>query len=439
MKVTVCSPGIYTYGAMLIGGIIRDLGYEVTIERDLHAIDCDILFLSLYSTQHLLNPLVKEAIRTGREKGTRCYIGGPVSAYPDIVFGELNPDAVVTGEGEPAIPVLLKTGDPSQAPNCMYRSDGTLLLTERVRMTEIEHPVPLIPDDIRNQSIRGANVYIETHRGCFGRCGFCQVPLFFGRKIRSRDIEPILNEVRAFKEKGVERVAISGGTGSLYQSHNNTLDTDAFFELLEGLSGIMGPKNVSCPDIRVDCITDEVLEAIRNHTVGWVFFGIESGSQKMLDCIRKGITIEQAEEAIERCRQSGVHAAGSLICGYPGETKEDFLMTKDFLSRNALEDVFVSIAEPIPHTPLGTMVLEINRDENLVYTPHEGEYASLHLTEAEARAFDLMIHADMSKPVLRLVTDDIFSAYLCEAKQQGSDIRAATDLLFRYCGEESSG
>ena len=436
MQVTVCSPKIYTYGAMLIGGIIQNMGYEVSIQRDIRAIHGDVLFLSLYSTQHLISPEIKDAIKNLQAHGTKCYIGGPVSAYPDIVFGELNPDAVVTGEGEPAIPVLLETGDPKKAPNCAYRVDNTIITTEKVRITDIEHPLPLIPDDIRDQSIRGANVYIETHRGCFGRCGFCQVPLFFGRTIRSREITPILKEVAAFKEKGVNRVAISGGTGSLYKSHDNIINTDAFIELLKGLSKIMGPKNVSCPDIRVDCITNEVLEAIRTYTIGWLFFGIESGSQKMLDSIRKGITIEQAEAAVTRCRQFDVKVAGSLICGYPDETEEDFRMTKEFLTANTLDDVFVSIAEPIPHTALARSVLETGLDENPVFAPHHGEYASLHLTEAEARAFDLMLHADMCKPVLHLVTDDTFSAYLQEARRQGSDIRAVTDLLRRYHGND---
>jgi radical SAM superfamily enzyme YgiQ (UPF0313 family) len=195
---------------------------------------------------------------------------------------------------------------------------------------------------------------------------------------------------------------------------------------------VMGPRNVSSPDIRVDCINDEVLDAIRRYTIGWLFFGFESGSDRILRLMGKGATIKQAEAAIEQCRQHQLHVAGSFITGYPTETEDDHEATRDFIAAQMLEDVFISEAEPIPHTPLAELVLRTPKEENPTYQPHEGEYRSLHLTESEARAFDLMLHADMFKPGLHVVTDEVFTAYLAEARQQGKDIRAVTELLFRY-------
>jgi B12-binding domain/radical SAM domain protein len=435
MDITIVSPGLYTYGAMLIGGILRDAGHQVTLTRTPQADEDSLLLLSLFSTQHLMDETIRTLIRRHRGQGGICYVGGPVSACPEMVLGELEPDAVVIGEGEETILRLVASGPSRDLPGIAYREGAAIISTPAVPQALLTHPIPLIPDNIGDQSIRGANAYIETHRGCVGGCTFCQVPRFFGRSIRSRTIEEILTEVRAFKEKGAKRLSISGGTGSLYGYRDGRLNPDAFIELLRGRAEVMGARNVSSPDIRVDCITDEILEAIRNYTIGWVFFGIESGSDRTLRSMGKGATRRQVIDAVERCRQHGLKVAGSFIVGYPGETGKDYEQTKDLIASLCLDDVFVSSAEPIPGTPLADLVLRTPRDKNPAYMPHTGEYVSLNLSESEARCFDLMMHADMHKPQMRLITDEIFNSYLLEARKQGVDIRAVTELLFRYAGK----
>lgn len=432
MKVAVFSPDIYTYGAMTIGGVIRAAGFDVVITRDPGAVAGDFCFLSLYSTQHLMEERIISLVSRLKEAGSRVIIGGPVCADPAIVLGELKPDLVVTGEGEETVPGIIRGDDPGGLPNCAFLRGNELVVTRQKRVTDLSRPLPLIPGDIGSQDIRGAQTYIETHRGCFGRCGFCQVPLSFGRQIRSRDPGEILAEVRAFREKGVRRIALIGGTGSLYRSKDGVLNEDAFIDLLESLAAILGPKNVSCPDIRADCITDRILDAVRTFSIGWIFFGIESGSPKILDLMRKGISPESVVSAVDRCREHGVRVAGSFITGYPGETEADHEMTRDLIDRISPDDVFISPAEPIPTTPLADLVIRTPDSENPAFIPHTGEFGPLHLTESEARAFDLMLHADSCRMNPRLTTDDLYQTYLQEVRRQGEEIRRATRLLLRY-------
>ncbi|MFA5331208.1 MAG: methyl-coenzyme M reductase glutamine C-methyltransferase [Methanoregula sp.] len=432
MQYTVISPGIYTYGAMLIAGTIRNAGKKVDLKKDLTAARGDTVFLSLYSTLHLLNPQIREFIEDLHKAGGKCYIGGPVSAYPEMVLGELRPDAVILGEGEVTVRHIVAGAKIQDIEGVAYRSGSTIVIRKRDPSESIEHPVPFIPRDIGSQSIRGANAYLESHRGCSGACTFCQVPRFFGHAIRSREIPAIKNEALAFKNAGAQRIALSGGTGSLFQAKDGALNPTAFIELLAALADVMGKNNVSCPDIRVDCITDEILDAISRYTIGWVFFGIESGSDAILRKMGKGVTIAQVCDAIRRCREHGLRVAGSFIVGYPTETQQDYENTKDFIAEQQLDDIFISIAEPIPSTPLAALVLKIPRSDNPVFVPTTGEYKPFGLTEAEARCFDLMLHADLCKPVLHITTDAIYDAYLAEAKKQGAEIRAVTELLFRY-------
>lgn len=432
MKVRILSPDLYTYGAMLIGGILKNAGIEVTLSKSAGPFPEKILLLSLYSTQHLLDSSIKDCILQHKKKGGLCYAGGPVSSAPEMVLGELGVDAVVVGEGENAIVPLVKEGISPGIPGIAYREGDRVVIHEPVPPSDLDRPLPLIPDDIGTQSIRGANAYIESHRGCLGACTFCQVPRFFGRDIRSRKIGDVLREVAAFSEKGAKRISISGGTGSLYCYRDGALNPGAFIDLLSGMAEIMGSSNVSAPDIRVDCITDEILDAIRKYTIGWVFFGIESGSDRILAQMGKGVTISQVTDAVEACRAHGLKVAGSFIVGYPTETDKDYEESRSFLAAQCLDDVFVSIAEPIPGTPLAKLVLRTPKDENPLYQPTPGEYRSLGLSVAEARCFDLMMEADLYKPRLHVVTDQIFDMYLQEARKQGREIRAATELLLRY-------
>ncbi|HIE31941.1 MAG TPA: B12-binding domain-containing radical SAM protein, partial [Methanosarcinales archaeon] len=106
MKITIISPEIYTYGSMVIGGVLRDAGFDVKLTRRLNA-DTDTILLSLYSTLHLLDDRIRDFVS---QSDKTIYVGGPVSAYPEIVLGELDVDAVIIGEGEESTVELLNSG-----------------------------------------------------------------------------------------------------------------------------------------------------------------------------------------------------------------------------------------------------------------------------------------------------------------------------------------
>jgi B12-binding domain/radical SAM domain protein len=426
MNVTIVSPKTYTYGSLVLGGILRDRGHAVSITRDLRS-DGDATLLSLFSTSQLLDPDIIEFAK----RCPKLYVGGPVGLVPGIVLGELEVDAVVMGEGEEVVVDLVENGPSAEIPGVAFYQEGEIVKTEPEPVSDLDHVIPLIPEDLKSQNVRGANVYIETHRGCLGGCTFCQVPRFFGRSIRSRSLDNILAEVREMKRMGVARVAVSGGTGSLF-GYGKEVNKEAFITLLSSLAEILGPRNLSVPDMRVDFVDEEILEAVRRYTVGWVFFGIESGSERMLKAMKKGTTPEKNLEAVDLAHRCGVKVGGSFIVGYPGETEEDYQATLDFMDEAMLEDVFSSVAEPIPGTPLAKLALDHPRDDNLLYRDHTGDYRALKLSEAEARCFNLMLHGQNCKPIPKIVDDATYSAFLEEARTQGRDVRRVMDLLEKY-------
>ncbi|MGE4380819.1 MAG: methyl-coenzyme M reductase glutamine C-methyltransferase [Methanothrix sp.] len=425
MMIDIVSPGTYTYGSLVLGGVLRDRGHDIKITRKLESRGESVL-LSLFSTLQLLDPKIRDFVA---ERGNVC-VGGPVSLCPEMVLGELNPKAVVSGEGEDIVAPLVENG-PEGLAGVAYRHQGEIIKSPPEPVSSLDHILPLIPDDLGQQNVRGANVYIETHRGCLGSCTFCQVPRFFGRSIRSRSIENIVDEVKEMKRLGVKRVAISGGTGSLF-GYRNKINREAFVEMIRSLSQILGKRNLSVPDMRVDLVDETVLEAVRDYTIGWVFFGLESGSDRILRAMRKGVTVEDNLRAVELAKSLGVKVGGSFIVGYPGETREDFEETMSFVEESMLDDVFVSIAEPIPGTPLSAQVLDMPKDVLALYQEHQGEYQALRLSEAEARCFELMLQGESSKPIPRALSQDLYNAYLDESRSQGRDIKRVIELLEKY-------
>jgi radical SAM superfamily enzyme YgiQ (UPF0313 family) len=121
--------------------------------------------------------------------------------------------------------------------------------------------------------------------------------------------------------------------------------------------------------------------------------------------------------------------------GYPPETEDDYDLTKEFIAGHPLDDIFVSVAEPIPSTPLASLTIRTPKEKNPLYISHTGEYRPLGLTEAEARFFDLTLHAAMSRTRPFIVAGQSYDAYLGEARKQGREIRAVTELLYKYYRE----
>ena len=436
ITITVLTPEFYNYGAMLIAGILKDEGYHVKLQKGFeNTITADIIFISIHSTIHLLK-YQKEIEKIDGFK----IVGGPVSQSPELVFKYLNPDLVVVGEGEFVVTDLIKAISHDKEfinKDCLkkingiaFNKKGNIILNNPAQPAILQgRPIPLIPEDISFEDIRGANVYIETHRGCPGNCGFCQVPYFFGRDIRSRPMEDILSEVNEFLKKGAKKIAISGGTGTLYGSKKfRGIDETEFIELIKQISKLTGPENLTIPDIRVDMISENILEAIEKYTNGWIFFGIESGSEKILKSMKKGINLDHVRESVESARKKGVKVAGSFIVGYPGETEEDFDDTLDLADELMLDDYFVSIAEPIPGTALAEEVKKISLKENPVFIKSK-EYKNQNLSIAETRALRLMLDSYIFRSVPVPMSDQLFNALLNEVKSQGKHIKIVTEMI----------
>jgi anaerobic magnesium-protoporphyrin IX monomethyl ester cyclase len=107
---------------------------------------------------------------------------------------------------------------------------------------------------------------------------------------------------------------------------------------------------------RADLMTTEAVRALKQAGCAEVWLGAESGSQKILDAMDKGIRVEQIREARARLKQAGIRACFFIQFGYPGETWDDIVQTIELVRDCVPDNVGVSVSYPLPGTPFYNMV-----------------------------------------------------------------------------------
>lgn len=186
---------------------------------------------------------------------------------------------------------------------------------------------------------------IITSRGCPYKCTFCTEPFNFG-STRFRGVESVLEEIR-------EVWVRSGATEFLVQDDIATLKRSRFFRLIKGFRELPFEMTWKCFS-RVDLVDDEMMQAMAESGCIQIRYGIEAGSDKTLQRIKKGFDIETAYQVAARSVRffDSVHA--SFIIGYPFEGPEETLETVKQAKRFADAGVTVLMFElaPLPGSEL---------------------------------------------------------------------------------------
>ncbi len=155
--------------------------------------------------------------------------------------------------------------------------------------------------------------------GCsWGRCRFCSLSRGWNSGYLERSIKPVIKELEAI----IERY-----DPALFVCRDHTLNGH---NLIEFCSCFERFKTQWCGQSRAD-LSGKKIEALRKSGCRGIFFGLESGSDTMLQAMNKGITSKQMSDFIKRLHGNGILAAPSLFIGAPGEDRADFEKTIQFL------------------------------------------------------------------------------------------------------------
>jgi radical SAM superfamily enzyme YgiQ (UPF0313 family) len=185
---------------------------------------------------------------------------------------------------------------------------------------------------------RGITDVMITSRGCPYNCNFC---FRISRKYRTRSPENILEELRFIRSMGTRSVHVMD---DLF-----VWNKPRFLKIVQMIREEKLNLEMKVR-ARVNFIDEEMLSAMKEAGVRGVVFGVESGSQEMLDRMNKKTTVEMNENAIRMTKMAGLECYVDLFLGYPGETPETIKETENLLLRTKPTAVNVSVMYPLPET-----------------------------------------------------------------------------------------
>jgi len=335
-------------------------------------------------------------------------VGGSVgSSIPRLIL-EKNPvDVVCIGEGEETVRELIKglevKGDLSKVRGiCFKDASGKIFENDkRSPMKELNSvPLPawdLFPIEIylknpvgapnRNKWIDGSgdqdtplSMNLFATRGCPYQCIYCYHD-FMGMGYRQRSPENVINEIETlYKNYGVAYFHFIDDEFVMKKDF-----VYRFCSLMKGLIKTYDrPFTWGCAG-RVNLMTEDLILTMAEAGCVLIGYGIESGSQRMLDFIKKKVTVEQAKNAIRLTKKYLGWADCSFMIGYPGETKETIQETIDFCKELNLAPEVIFFLTPYPGTELYRMALAQGKirdeEEYILGLDEQGEKISVNFTD----------------------------------------------------------
>lgn len=353
-----------TLSIALLAGACRQAGREVELldlnvtpdwremfERTILRMRPDIVGIT-YTT-----PLAKvssELACIAREMGCVTIGGGAhTSAAPTECVGPHAFDAVAVGEGEVPFQYLLDTGEVDGCPGWV---------TPRTLIPQASEPWPdldTLPFAAVDLFTPGNYQYparackenpvclIETSRGCYARCTFCNKNIF-GWKIRKKSAGRVVDEMEYILDSGYREIHIADDLFSAHYHHVRAVCGEI---MRRGLKFPWVPRS----GLRVDRVKPDMLDQMREAGCYHIPFGIESGDQSTLDLINKGITIAQIEHAAKIAKDAGMETTGYFMVGIPGESNMAMQRTLEFALSLELDFVKIGICVPLPGTPMFQM------------------------------------------------------------------------------------
>lgn len=289
-------------------------------------------------------------------------MGTHVTVLPGDAFSAPGADLAIMGEPERTaaeVARAIAVDNPLDSVNglAIPNGNGGFSLTAPRQLIpeidEIPHPARRFLDRYKYSPPFAAGPKFDiiiTSRGCPYECNYCSTGVYFGKKIRFRGTSDIMSEL-------TEMVRESGVTTVGFWDDTFTIGKRRIIELCEAIVASGLGFDWMCM-ARVDTVDREMLDAMKRAGCYLVLYGVESGSQKVLDTMKKGITVEQIRAAFSATYDAGIEAAAFFMMGNLDETEDDIKTTIDFAKELKASYASFNIATPYPGTALYEEVKE---------------------------------------------------------------------------------
>lgn len=360
-------------GILYLAAVLRENGFEVNVldcqasgvaydyvKRELEREKPEIVGITSTTLTY------KPALRIAKIAKTVCpdllvVLGGCHVTFWDFEALRECPyaDVVVRKEGELTLLDIarkVQTGESLHGVlGITYRHNGEIMRSLDRPYIENLNKLPFPAHDllpIEHLRKTGGLIFpVMTSRGCAFWCDFCTAVRMFGRKYRTRSPKNIADELELLeREYSAEEVAFCDDLFTFDQERIRKLCGEIIRRRL-GLKWTCGT--------RVDMVSRDLLVLMKRAGCIGVWFGVESGSQGILDKMHKNISVAQTIRAFKWAREIGLRTLAQVIIGFPGETKQSAWETVRLVERISPDEAgFYNVATPFPGTPLYDIVIK---------------------------------------------------------------------------------
>jgi anaerobic magnesium-protoporphyrin IX monomethyl ester cyclase len=364
---------------------------------------------------------VVEILKIARAAGWQTVVGGPEPGAYIREYLEAGADVVVLGEGEVTMENVLpalRSGDDANLRNI----SGIAFLDEAGRVYQTSPRAQIADIDAQPWPARDAvdvRRYVETWRtahgkgslsfitarGCPYHCRWCSHQVF-GKTHRRRKPISVVDEVEWLL--------------NTYQPDMVWIADDVFtihHGWLRAYAAEMRRRGLRIPFeciSRGDRVTAEVADLLAELGCFRLWIGSESGSQKILDSMQRGVTVQQVQTAVDLCKARGIQAGMFLMWGYEGEELEDIEATIAHVKRSDPDIFLTTVAYPIKGTPYYSQVTN-----SLIQVKPWAESSDRELSLQGRRSPEFYGYAD------RLLQNEV---QLARIQRSGADLAAQIEL-----------
>lgn len=364
-------------GSIYAATMLKSLGFEIVFfdsmlagstdeaQKKIKELKPDVLLIYddefNYLTKMCLSNMRKAAlnlISTAKELDIPVMVySSDASDFSTPYFNE-GCDVIIYGEGEITLIEIMNALDAGELETRKHNIEGIKFLSGSMinvnpgrKLIEDLDTLPF-PDYSFVEMDRYRNVWlsnqgyfslnISTTRGCPYRCNWCAKPLY-GKSYQSRSVENVIDQIKILRsEYSIDHLWI---TDDIFGLKSGWISE--FAEQSTKQNVIVPYKCLSRPDL---LSRGNTIEDLKNSGCKTIWIGAESGSQKILNAMDKGTTVEQIYSVSELTAAHDIELAFFIQFGYPGELWEDILLTRKMIRDCMPADIGISVSYPLPGT-----------------------------------------------------------------------------------------
>ena len=336
------------YDSARMFDVLKDTqGYEMAATEE----EADVLLLNTCSIREKAQEKVFHQL--GRWQKLK-------NARPDLVIGVGG--CVASQEGDaimkraPVVDMVFGPQTIHRLPDMVTQRQQQLLPVVDVTFPEVEKF-----DRLPEPSVDGPAAFVSIMEGCSKYCSFCVVPYTWGEEV-SRSVASVMQEVESLASRGVREIHLLGQNVNSYLGDIDGDQAD-LAELIYYVAEVSGVERIRFTTSHPMDFSDNLIQAYADipALVDHLHLPVQSGSDRILEAMKRGHTAQDYRERIHKLRQvrPNISLSSDFIVGFPGETEVEFEDTMALIDEIGFDTSFSFIYSARPGTPAAGLVDEI--------------------------------------------------------------------------------